>query len=289
MKKSLVILTAILAFGLVFTGCKKKSSKSEGTKKAAKLSDTTKSELGFSPKIVVTLNLDSMKKSSIYNKMVKKELSKKIGKDPCVADLVTSIKKVDLVSGSGDLDDKKAAVVAAIYGMDAKKALSCISGLKSAKVTKEKLNGKDYIVINEKDEKTYFFKASDKAVVFGTKKGLDKLVQGKGTFGTGNVAGFVGSESISIKATGIKGKAKNINGSIDLSDGLSINGTATLVNEADAKKAEKMFEQFKKFPGLGDMVKKLSLSRSGASLTLRGKLSTKDIESLMKNPMLKGM
>ncbi|MBU1240994.1 hypothetical protein KKF84_22690, partial [Myxococcota bacterium] len=82
------------------------------------------------------------------------------------------------------------------------------------------------------------------------------------------------------------GMVKSLSGNIDMADGISFHAVASLVREKDAQMAVTSFEQAKNMPGLGDLVKKISLSRSGTTLTTGGSISREDIENLKNNPML---
>ena len=183
-------------------------------------------------------------------------------------------------------DDKKDVLVVVLKGMDVDKAMACIKKSPKVKISQEKIAGKTFDVITENDEKVYLFKAGAKAIGIASLEAAKKIVPGKGTLGAGNIDSFIGGKTLSFKTGAVAGEIKSLSGSVDLSSGIAVDITATLVDGKKAEMAETQYEQAKKMPGMGELVKKISLSRSGSTLTVKGALSKDDVAGLLKNPML---
>ncbi len=287
MKKAILLSTVLLALaGLVTAGCKKSSC--ESGKKAAALKAGAQKELGVEPQVSIALNLTSLKKSSLYGLLKKKVADKNLGADPCGQEMMDAATGMAILAHSPNNfkdENKNDMVVAVLLGMDADKAIACIKKSPKLKAKKATVNGKTYDAFESDQTTVYLFKATDKAIVIGTEAAMKKLVPGKGMLGRGDIGSFLSDRTISFKVGAVAGKINSLAGFIDVADGVSFNITAALVEQAMAEKAEDGFKGAKNFPGM-DILRKISLDRSGKTLTVKGDVSRADLEGLMKNPML---
>lgn len=290
MKKSLVLFITLLALSLA-TGCKKKGS--EGAKKASAMAGNVKKELGFTPTVTVAVNLNSLRKSSLYN-IIKPKLTAGLSKNPCAKDLLDKVSALLVAMDNLDkIDDNTSAVAGVLKGAPVEKVIACMKSGK-AKHVKEKVNGKEMdVIISEAPKKTklYFFKGSENALVFGTENGIKALTPGKGVFGTGKIDSMVGGASLTFKVGAVKDMVKSAAGTVDLADGFKIDLAVEMMKEERAKKMVQHYEEAKKMPQFGDLAKNFTVKRSGATLTVTGSMSKKDIQKAMATlgPMLGGM
>jgi len=286
MKHIGIILSLVLALGAF--SCKKKSSESAGGgAKTAKAAASVEKDLGFKPS-VVSINVQSLVKSPLYA-MVKPMVEKKIAKEqPCLQGFVPSIKSVvvllDKMADDKDMKNVKGYIV--VKGVDFAKLNTCIASDKDVKVSKAKLNGKEAYLMKDKDEDTYYFQGAKGTVIFVSKALSSKVTPGAGKLGKGEVADFETSKTISFNI-GDMDEVKSASGAIDISSGLDAAVTAEVKNTKELDKMMQQYEQAKKnpkalpVPNADEYLKALSVDRKGASVTVKLKLSEKQIKDLM--------
>ncbi|MBN2725580.1 MAG: hypothetical protein JXR95_16060 [Deltaproteobacteria bacterium] len=290
-------LFVLLVAAMAFSGCKSKKQESaaEGTKNLKKASADLKNELGFKPKMLVAINIKNAKSSPLFG-MVKDEIGKDFpgGKEcfkPALEKAEAAVLIGDNIIGKKVKAGEKKTPNAygAITGIDGKALIEC--AMKSAKGKDQlktgKLNGKDVWINTDDGETTY---------IWVTKNGLGvvsgelskKVTPGKGVLGNTEIGGFVGSKTVTLDVSGInEDKLEAAKGYMDFSSGISANIDITF---KDAGAGDKALAQFKMFsekgekmipvPGIGEIIKGISLKGSGKNLTLSVSLSKKQVEML---------
>jgi hypothetical protein len=294
MKKLVLLLSLVLSFSVV--SCKKKKSESAAAagKSAEKAGATVEKELGFKPKVSVTVNMASLRKTSIYAKY-KSMIEKGIGKDiPCAKDLMTSIENMvilgDVSTKGGNSKDVKSLVM--ISGLDYDAAIKCMKSSKKAKMVAAKLNGKDvFLMDTEKGKSVYIFKGNGKSIVMISKSLSAKVTPGKGTIGKGDISGFTNSKSMTFNIKDIE-ELNSAVGFINVGSGFELGINADFKDTKNLDKGYAQYEAAKKdpskipLPGLADMLKNIKVSKKGSKLEVTAKFSEKEVEKIMSLAMM---
>ena len=289
-------LFMVIALGLV-AGCKKKNKSVSVPQEVKKVAEAAAKELGNKPLATVAFNLQSLIKSPLFG-VLKPKMEKAISeKLPCANSFLDQGKDLILVLDElkPDSEDPKGFYMV-LKGIPSKKFFACVQKAKDAKFTKAKLGGQDAYMVEEDGEKTYFFAGSDKAIVAVAGSYVKKVVPGKGVMGKGLLPGS-GSDTLAFEVGAVK-ILSGVRGIIDASKGLNIKVSVGFKEKDMAEMVEMGYEAQKDKkgafpPGTEKFIKKLSVHRSGATITAKIDLSESDIKELvpmiMSQVMKRGM
>lgn len=284
-KTTLLILTvaAVLAFGCK---SKKKESASEGSKNLKAASASIKTELGFEPSIMVSVNLKSAKKSQLWE-MFKGQVAGEITKkNECFKAAIDSAEGAvfiaDKMVKKGKKSDPENGYVA-IIGVDGKAIMECAEKKEKDKVSKGKLNGQDAWIVKDDGENNFVF-ISGKNIAMVSEKISKKVTPGKGTLGKIDVANMIGSKTITLKVSGVQGEdIESVNGYIDISSGINANLEVGFSSEDQVKGMMKKYEGMKAqapqmpIPGIADMLKNINVTANGKVMNAKVSLTDKHV------------